>query len=226
MIAQTLIGEIRAGVIAADSPLPTERSLCSRFETSRPTVREALALMQMRGYISGGGGRRPRATLPSLLAVLQGAGGMIREILGDDESGAHIEQMRNFIETGAVREAATRADPLQAAKIRAALEANFGAIGTPDFAATDIAFHRAIVAGIGNPVMLTLHDMFLSEMLAARPPETDRSAHDRVVYEEHRGIYEAVLAGDPAAATEVMEKHLYRSWRSRLADPKPANPPD
>jgi GntR family transcriptional repressor for pyruvate dehydrogenase complex len=216
MIADTLIGEILRGEIVADAPVPTERDLCARFEASRPTVREALAIMQLRGYLSGGGGRRPRAAFPSLGNVLRSAGGVIREILGDAESIAHLEQTRGFIEIGAVREATIRADAVQIAKIHAAVERNEKAIGTPAFPETDIAFHRAIVSVVGNPVILTLHDLFVSELLARRPPDKDQAAHDRMVYEEHRAIFEAMIDADVVRATDIMERHMRRSYRSRL----------
>jgi DNA-binding FadR family transcriptional regulator len=218
-ISETLISEIRRGDIPDDHLLPTERELCERFDTSRPTVRAALAMMQLRGYVRSGQGRRPRAARPSLASVLRGAGDHLRDILGDAESAAHVEQMRHFIETGAAREAAMRADTLRIAKLREALERNFEAVGTPAFPATDIAFHRALVAGLGNPVLLTLHDLFVSDLLATRPRLDDRLEHDRMVYGEHRGIYEAILDTDPQTATEIMDRHLARSYRSRLGPP-------
>jgi len=218
-ISETLISEIRRGDIPDDHLLPTERELCERFDTSRPTVRAALAMMQLRGYLRSGQGRRPRAARPSLASVLRGAGDHLRDILGDAESAAHLEQMRHFIETGAAREAATRADTLRIAKLRDALERNFEAVGTAEFPATDIAFHRALVSVLGNPVMLTLHDLFVSDLLANRPSLGDRLDHDRMVYGEHRGIYEAILDTDPQTATEIMDRHLARSYRSRLGPP-------
>ncbi|WP_417605551.1 FCD domain-containing protein [Primorskyibacter flagellatus] len=220
LIADTLIGEIRGGVFAPEAPLPTERDLCERFSASRPTVREALAQMQMRGYLTAGAGKRPRATLPSIATVLRGTGDLIREVLGDAESGAHLEQMRQFIETGAAREAAKRADNIQLAKLQAALEKNFEAVGTADFAPTDIAFHRALVSVVGNPVILTLHDMFVSTMIAHRPPTPNPLRYDRIAYDEHREIYQAVLDGDVVTATDVMDRHLTRSYRARLKAPQ------
>jgi GntR family transcriptional regulator, sialic acid-inducible nan operon repressor len=222
-IAEALIAEIRAGVMAQEAPLPTERELCERFNASRPTVREALAQMQLRGYVTAGAGRRPRASKPSLQTVLQAAGGHVREILGDAESGAHLEQMRQFIETGAAREAAMRADNVQLSKLQAALERNFDAIGTGAFPGTDIAFHRALVSVIGNPVILALHDMFVSAMLAARPQNEDPDRYDRNSYDEHRQIYQAILDGDVITATDVMDRHLARSYRARLKTPRSAN---
>ncbi|MAU19254.1 MAG: transcriptional regulator [Martelella sp.] len=215
-IADALIGEIIRGEIAVGDPLPTERDLCVRFDASRPTVREALAMMQLRGYLSGGGGRRPRAASPSLSDVLRGAGGVIREILGDAESIAHLEQTRGFIEIGAVREATIRADSAQIRRIHAAVEANEAAIGTPAFPGTDIAFHRALVSVVDNPIILTLHDLFVSELLARRPPDPDQKAHDRLVFGEHQAIFQAMIDADVVRATDIMEHHMRRSYRSRL----------
>ena len=45
-IAETLIGEIHRNDLAVDEALPTERALCDRFSASRPTVREALAVIR------------------------------------------------------------------------------------------------------------------------------------------------------------------------------------
>lgn len=216
LIADALIADIRAGVFAQDSPLPTERALCARFDTSRPTVREALAQMQMRGFLNAGAGRRPRVARPDLTAILASAGDRLRDILDDTEIGVHLEQMRQFIETGAAREAARRGDNAQIAKLQDALRRNADAIGTPDFPATDIAFHRAMVSVVGNPVILTLHDMFVSRFLARRVAGTDRFAQDQQAHEEHRAIYLAILDGDQLAAADVMERHLARSCRARL----------
>lgn len=219
-IAEELIAEIRRGDIAPDAALPTERELCERFSASRPTVREALAQMQLRGYVHSGAGRRPRAARPSLQGVLLSTADHIREILGDSESGAHLEQMRQFIETGAAREAAMRADNIQLTKLRDLLDRNYDSIGTPAFASTDIAFHRALVSVIGNPVILSLHDLFVSAMISQRPPTDDPQRYDRIAYEEHRAIYQAILDGDVVTATDVMDRHLSRSYRARLKTPR------
>jgi DNA-binding FadR family transcriptional regulator len=225
-IAEALVADIRAGRLTVDEPLPTERALAERFGASRPTVRAALGQLAARGYLTGEPGHRPRAARPSLVAVLAAARDHVREILGDAESGAHLEQMRQFIESGAARAAATRADPLHMARLNATLEANFAAIGTPDFPRTDVAFHRALVSAVGNPVILTLHDMFVSALLAQRPAQPDQPAHDRVAYGEHRAIYQAILAADAETAAAVMDAHLARSWRARLRPPPAVTEPD
>lgn len=215
-IAELLIAEIRNGELASGEPLPTERALAERFGTSRPTVREALTDMQHRGFVESGGGKRPRAIRPSLQSILALAAGHVRSALGNAEIGANVEQLRLFIETGAAREAALKASHLHLVQIKSALDQNFADIGTAHFAKSDIAFHRAIVAVVSNPILLQLHDMFVTSMLESRAPTDDPVKYDRLAHAEHQAIYQAILDRDLVTATNVMEGHLARSFRARL----------
>lgn len=217
LIAEVLAREIRTGMIPLGEPLPAERELGERFGVSRPTVREALLSLQIRGFVTAGGGKRPRAARPSLMMILQETGLHLRDALGDTETGAYLEQMRQFIEAGAVREAARHAGSAQIGQLKAALDANHAAIGTAQFTATDIAFHQALVAILGNPVIDTLHRLFLSEALALRPARDDRLAADQASFAEHQAVFHALLAGNVADATDRLDAHLSRSYRSRLA---------
>lgn len=223
-IATDLIDQVNSGALDVGEALPTERELCETFGASRPTVREALSIMQLRGFASLGGGKRPRAAKPSLDKVLKSATQHIRYVLGDAESGAHLEQMRQFIEAGAARAAAENSSNIQLAQMQNALAANLQSIGTPEFPNSDIAFHRTIVSVIGNPIILKLHDMFVSSLLAARPAVHDQRTNDEIVYEEHRHIYEAILNKDAGLASRHVEAHLERSYRSRLAAPTSLQP--
>ncbi len=216
-IAAILESRIQSGEVSPGEPLPTERALCEEFATSRPTVREALLLLQGRGYVSLETGRRPRASLPTLDGILSSAATHISSLLGDAESGAHLEQMRQFIEAAAARIAAGRATSIQLHQIKSALDRNQDAIDTDKFAESDIAFHRAIVTVVGNPIILKLHDMFVSSMLANRPARRSDGGSDGISYEEHLAIYEAIVAGDAMAAAELTDRHLMRSYRSRLS---------
>ncbi len=219
-IAGVLVQRIQGGALAVGDTVPTERELCEEFAASRPTVREALSLLQLKGYSEAVSGKRSKITKPSLDDVLMSAAGHIREILGNADSAAHLEQMRQFIEAAAVRYASDFASNIQVARLQAALKDNFDAIGTERFPETDIAFHRAIVDVVGNPVILKLHDLFVSSMLANRPSMSDRNAHDELVYGEHRDIYHAILHGDAQKGNALIDQHLARAYRSRLAAPE------
>ncbi len=220
-VANALVSEIKAGRIAVGEVLPSERDLCERFDSSRPTVREALVLMQQRGYANLSTTRRPRAEKPSIEKIFLNAAGHIRDLVGDAESGAYLEQIRQFIEVGAVRSVAQSASAIKLAQIHGALNACYEAIGELErFKEADQAFHRSIVSVVENPIILTLHDMFVRTMLQQRAPMEDQRRHDMMVYEEHRQIYEAIVNGDAEQAVAIMDAHLARSYRARVPQPK------
>jgi len=217
-LADALVEDIRAGQIVPGTPLPTERALCERFEASRASVREALQVLRERGYAELSASRRPIAAKPTFERIFANAAGHIRDLVGDAESGAYIEQMRQFIEVGALRTVIGSTSPLKVARIATALAASHDAIGDARaFAEADVAFHRAIVQVVENPIILTLHDMFVRQLLLRRPPLEDRIAHDRLVYSEHEQIFQAIVAGNADRATELLDAHLARSFRNRLA---------
>ena len=219
-IAEVLIGEIRDGAVADGSPLPPERQLCERFDTSRPTIRAALMKMQMRGYASLETSRRPRAKKPSIGSIFEVASESFQDLLGDTHSSAHLEQIRQFIEVAAVRSAALEATNLQIAQIHAALEQGFAALEDDlAFGKADAAFHRATVSVVQNPIILELHDRFVTQMVARRAANKCELERNQVSYEEHRQIYEAIADGDSERAMLVMDAHLARSFRARLAKP-------
>lgn len=216
-ICAALTAEIAAGRIGEGEALPTERELCERFSTSRPTVREALLMLSHRGYAELGGSRRPRARRPSIETVLEAAGHSLREVLGERPAEAHLEQIRQFIECGAAGFAAREARQRQIAALQDALDACERAAGDAEaFIEADIAFHRALVQIVDNDIILALHDMFVTALVRGRAPVADRMAHDRMVTEEHRAIFDAIVARDVEAAMATMERHIDRAFRARL----------
>ena len=217
-LADALVEDIRAGEILPGTALPTERALCERFEASRASVREALQVLRERGYAELSASRRPIAAKPTFERIFTNAAGHIRDLVGDAESVAYIEQMRQFIEVGALRTVIGSKSPLKLARIATALAECHDAIGDRQaFAAADVAFHRAIVQVVDNPIILTLHDMFVRQLLRGRPPLEDQITHDRLVYGEHEQIFQAIVDGDAERATDLLDAHLARSFRNRLA---------
>lgn len=216
-IAEILIADIRAGEIADGATLPTERALSERFDTSRPTIRAALVMMQARGFATLETTKRPKASKPSISGIFESATESIRELMGDTESSAYLEQVRHFVEVGAVRVAALEASNIQISQIHAALDACHKSIGKdPDFGKADADFHRAIVSVVQNPIILELHDRFVGTMLSTRTAGPNPIEQDQEIYDEHLVIFDAIVENKPEKAIEVMNKHLSRSYRSRL----------
>jgi GntR family transcriptional regulator, sialic acid-inducible nan operon repressor len=218
-ICAALTAEISRGDIAEGEPLPTERELSERYSTSRPTVREALLMLSHRGYAELGGSRRPRARRPSVETVLEAATEQLREVLGDRTAGAHLEQIRQFVECGAAGYAAREARQRQISALEEALDACERAAGDVEaFIDADIAFHRTLVQIVDNDIILALHDLFVTALVRGRAPVADRLAHDRMVTAEHRAIFDAIVARDVEGAMTMMERHLDRAFRARLKE--------
>jgi GntR family transcriptional repressor for pyruvate dehydrogenase complex len=220
MVADALISDVRDGHILEGASFPSERELCERFQTSRPTIRAALLTMQARGYANLATTKRPKACKPSIGTVFQTAGKGLSDVLGGTETSAYLDQVRQFIEVGAVRLAAQDASNLQVAQINTALEKCFRALeNDADFARADANFHRAIVSVVRNPIMLELHDRFVFDIVAGRPADANGYERNKTSYEEHRQIYEAISQCDPERAMTVMDRHLARSYRANLPIP-------
>ncbi len=221
VIAKALIQNIEEGSIAVDAAMPSERRLCEQFSTSRPTVRAALQIMQSMGYVSLKSTRRPRATMPSIGGIFDAAGQSFRQLLGEAQSSAYLDQIRRYIEVGAVRSAAQNATNVHMTKIHAALEQCSKAVGERvAFGKADAAFHRSLVEVTGNPIILELHDRFVYELVSGREFDEGNSDGDLKSYNEHCQIYESIVDGNAEQAMSIMDHHLSRSFRSRLPRPE------
>ncbi|MEW2075197.1 GntR family transcriptional regulator [Streptomyces sp. NPDC012403] len=83
-------------------------------------------------------------------------------------------------------------------------------------------FHRTLLEGCGNPVLLETFDRMWTASELARRWSTHRNpGRDGVL--EHRRLEEAALARDADTAAEVLARHLTRT-ADVLTDRAPSNP--
>ncbi len=156
-IAQAIRDAIISGQLPVDKRLPSEAELAEQFDVSRPTVREALK----------------RLAAQSLIRTQRGAtgGAFVNRLTFEDAYGQQITTSTLLLSMNAVsfetaceaRYALERAcAPLSAerrgADHLATMRAEIHRQGQPGlsdeaFCASDVAFHRALVDGAGNPVL-------------------------------------------------------------------------
>jgi DNA-binding GntR family transcriptional regulator len=78
-----------------------------------------------------------------------------------------------------------------------------------EFVEADHEFHRVFVAGVGNPILLALHDSMRDRQsrmgLTALMRDGDRT---RRILDEHRALADAVLAGREELAVTLIDRHL------------------
>ena len=65
-LAETLMSQIREGTYADGSLLPSERELCEQYHLSRTTVRQALQVLNRKGYTKSSRGKGTVAIQPQI----------------------------------------------------------------------------------------------------------------------------------------------------------------
>ena len=153
-IADQLRQLIDHGEYPVGSRLPTERELADMLGVSRPTVREALIALEVEGRlrIRVGSGIYVNAQPPSEPAPAP----------APIEGPFEVLRARAFVESAVAEEAARRATPEDIARLDAVLaEVDARSLSIEHWVALDRCFHRAVVATLGNVVLLrTVGELF------------------------------------------------------------------
>jgi GntR family transcriptional repressor for pyruvate dehydrogenase complex len=211
-IAHHLERLILEGSLRPGEQLLPERELATRFDVSRPSLREALDKLEARGLLVSERGGSTR------VAPLLGEGftAPIREILtARPETVFDYLEFRRLVEGAATGLAALRATDVDRAGLErrfAVLEAAHAADDRTTEAEAGADFHLALYEASHNLVMLHVmralsdllcHDVFYSRAILYR-----RQAVRDLMLDQHRAILDAVLAGDEAAARAAAWSHI------------------
>ncbi|PRP98076.1 Mannosyl-D-glycerate transport/metabolism system repressor MngR [Enhygromyxa salina] len=220
-VADRLREAILAGELALDTELPSENALAERLGVSRPTVREAVRMLQAQGLVTGGQSvstRRPRVTaagaLPSASAAMEALLRLHRVPLAD------LVQLRVMLEGDAFVEAARRRDPELLATAREQLDhLHRRGVGLSEFGQVLLSMHRTLVEASGNAAYLLVFDAlhetikhFLSRALAQLD---DPTAFIRQAREDHTVLLELIEAGEGERARAELATRL-RGFYERI----------
>jgi DNA-binding FadR family transcriptional regulator len=210
-VAEQIRVLIDSGELPAGERLPAERELAERLGVSRPTVREALIVLEVEGRVQirmGSGvyvSRHPLSAAP---------------ILPDDDSDGPFEilQARCIIESAIAEEAARCATPAGIAKLDDMLRQMEQSLDVPAMAlACDRAFHTAITDIIGNSALNRftgiIYDSRMSPYFEKLASHFESVGSWGKALGEHQVIRDAIAAQDPTAAREAMRRHLTLSQK-------------
>jgi DNA-binding FadR family transcriptional regulator len=186
--------------------LPPERTLAEAIGVSRGALRRALAALEAEGRLwrhVGRGtflGERP----PAPSAEISALAGRIGPL--------GVLQARLVLEPALARAAALAGTAEQLAALEAMRAAAEQAPTWRHYAAQDAAFHRAIAAAAGNPLLLHLFDQAEAVRRSVTPPAhhaaTPGPPADHHSFAGHRAIAAAIAARDAAGAEAAMRAHL------------------
>lgn len=217
-VAGTLLEQINGGAFSAGTRLPPENALAKQFGVSRTVLREAISRLKHEGVVEGRQGSGVFVTEQARVKPLRIEIGTTESL----ESVLQIMELRRAIESEAAAQAALRRTEAQWVEIENALRRiDEDVTAGRDGVAADLAFHRSIAQASGNPfVIKTL--AFLSQYLesasrVARANDSRRIDFSRQMREEHAAIAAAIHAGNPFAARNAAESHLFNGAR-RLTD--------
>jgi GntR family transcriptional regulator, transcriptional repressor for pyruvate dehydrogenase complex len=209
-VARKIIQSIIETELEPGSKLPPEHEMLALYKVSRPSLREALRLLEIQGIIrlrSGpGGGPVVEAESSRAFARLMGmhlyyAGARIRDLM----------EARFVIEPLMARLAATASDETARKLLEVSLmeeqASTTGDSGEPNIEAA-MRFHDRICEMSGNPVLDRLAGglkaLYQDRTRSLRFPK-ETQLH---VLEDHRAIAAAILAGEGDEAEHLMRVHM------------------
>jgi len=215
-IAAELRSQIISGELADGAGLGREPDLVERFAVSRPSLREALRILETEGLIEVVRGvrggifvRSPDARMTARTAAM-----LLR---ARNVSLADVFEARYLLEPPATRAIASRTRGRRAAvdQLNALIAREEGVIDDHEaFGLANHAFHEALVALAGNQTLSmmagTLDTVLASALIAVSRADKDltsRATRQRDLRSQQR-LIELLDAGDPDGA----EKH----WRAHM----------
>ncbi len=201
------------GTVAPGGRLPVEKDLAELLGVSRGSLREGVRALAVLGVLETrqGDGTYVTSLGPSMLFAPVG---LAIELQGETGGATSFHVVRRILETEAAAMAATRIGAETLEQARHALDEATEILGRAPIdhqllMGCDIAFHRAIAVGSGNPVLAALVESLASRTVRGRLWRglSDEGALQRT-HAEHGAILAALEAGDAERARVRMAVHL------------------
>jgi DNA-binding FadR family transcriptional regulator len=205
-IAAELAADIEGGIFGTGSRMPAERDLAEKYKVSRPTIREAMIALEIRGWVEARQGS-------GLYVTNRAHGSPKEEALELDIGPFDVTEARVLFEGEAAALAAHSITDQQIAELEQAIQVLADPLASrPAKLAADRDFHVTLAAATGNAAIRGVVE-FLWNLRNKSPlcVEIFERAEKRgidPVAEEHRAITNALKARDATAARNAMQSHL------------------
>ena len=211
-IAEQIEGLIASGELKPGVSLPSERDLSRQLDVSRPSLREALLLLESRGLLQarrGGGYSVTDITGPiitdPLVHLLQRHRSAVDDIL----------ELRHGLECIAAQFAALRATDADIKKLNGLLTSmsrRKGEFDPFEDADRDVDFHMAVAEASHNLALVHvtrgLFNLMRINMLRSREALYHQRDNVGLLDDQHAEVVKAIAARDPAAARKAANLHL------------------
>ncbi|WP_371403098.1 FCD domain-containing protein [Kribbella sp. NBC_00662] len=215
LVLHRVEADLAAGRLRIGGRLPGERTLAEQLGISRPSVREAVRVLEAMGVVRTATGSGPEAGAVIVAEPVSPLTAVLRLHLATNHLPmGDVVQTRLLLESWSAREAAGRelgADELKVAEELLDRMDDAG-LSPEEFHQLDAEFHVALSGLAGNvliaAVMTSLRSAIHGYVLAAVPNLPDWEAVAVGLRSEHRGILAAVRGGEPERAASLVTAHI------------------
>lgn len=214
VLVEDIEAGLRSGRFKIGDQLPGERILAETYGISRPSVREAMRLLDAMGVLRSSNRSGPKSGAVIVSEPSAGLSATLRlHVASSRLPVEEIVEARILLETWAARTAALHDNPAGIQRARELLEAMDDPDIDPEaFHALDAQFHLALTALAGNTVIETIMDSLSGSIRGYIKDALDALGQWPMVLEQlrahHHGIFDAVEAKDPERAAELLRSHI------------------
>lgn len=223
VVAESVRRDIVTGVLHEGELLPPAAVLMERYGVSRPTIREALRILESETLIDvRRGASGARVTLPSETAAARAVGTLLqlrRTTLAD------VSQARLAFEPWLAGLLARSRTDEDVARLRESLDASRTALSEPvAFAERQADFHELVVTLAGNQTLILIARL-LDEVVRRQAVSVNKDAAHAPLREtalqEHEQFVELIQARRDAEAEALWRTHIQTNAENLLAGPGP-----
>lgn len=200
------------GVLKPGDQLPPERELASQLNVSRPSLREAIVVMEAKGLLQV---RRGGGTFVADIVAQTIVDPLVHLLKRHPEATFDVMELRLSLEEVAAYYAALRANETDReilARRFEALDQSYAAKDIGENAKADVEFHLAIADASHNValvhVMRGLFNLLRVTILNNLEKINREPEGEAIVRGQHRTLFNAIVAGEAEAAREAAHTHL------------------
>ncbi|MGV6873376.1 FCD domain-containing protein [Pseudochelatococcus sp. B33] len=211
-------GLILEGSLRPGEPLLSERELAQRLNVSRPTLRDALKALELKGLLTSKEGRGMRVAQLGAATITDPLITMLAE---RSEVADHYLEFRDIVESSAAALAAQRASAVDLERIRQCIDRieRAHASGDPaEEAEADVELHMAIYEASHNLVLLqimrALSGNLRTDVLHNRQSLFVIPYVRDLLRDQHLAIARAIIEKRPDEARSAAHAHLIYTRRA------------
>lgn len=213
-IVNEILELVRGNGVSRGERLPSEPALAAQLSVSRPSLREALSVLETLGVLEIKRGSGVFVKDPNAAEVAGDVSSIRRAAISAKETEQFADVLRDIrliVEPLAAKLAAIHAGKEDLALMRFQLGQLADAAKRGDMvtaAHADVAFHAAICSASGSRILINVLRALEEPLRRARELRLGAFWDELFVVRTHQSIFKAIESRDAAQAQRAMLRHL------------------